>query len=117
MQHGTTPNYTKIITRDRRDSRTAWNRYIHIYFNLHSTDVSLSAAPGKSTTIFHIIRTRVPSGTLALVTSVQNKAVEAIANKLRRTMKETPFFVFGHEKNLGTASTDFLLERYLLILM
>jgi hypothetical protein len=70
---------------------------------------------GKSTTIFHILRTRVPIGTLALVTSVQNKAVESIAEKLKSNFKETPFFVFGQERNLGKVSAEFLLERFSLL--
>jgi hypothetical protein len=54
----------------------------------------------------------VPVGTLALVTSVQNKAVESIAEKLKCNIKETPFFVFGQERNLGKVSAEFLLERF-----
>jgi hypothetical protein len=46
------------------------------------------------------------------ITSVPNKAVESIAEKFKSNNHETPFLVFGQEKNLGKVSAEFLLERF-----
>ena len=46
---------------------------------------------------------------MALVTSLQNKAVESVATKLRGNVG-TPFFVVGQKENLGKASAEWTLE-------
>jgi hypothetical protein len=63
---------------------------------------------GKSTTIYHIIRS-VPH--VCIVTCVQNKAIDAIAEKLATTSEDLPFVVVGRPKNLGVISRNFLLEQ------
>ncbi len=66
---------------------------------------------GKSTTIFHIIQSRLPAGTVALVTCVQNKAVDSLAEKLASTVHNCPFFVVGNAKNLGLTAAEYTLDR------
>ena len=67
--------------------------------------------PGKSTTIFHIIQSRLPAVRVALVTCVQNKAVDSLAEKLASTVCTCPFFVVGSEKNLGSTAAAYTLDR------
>ena len=55
---------------------------------------------GKSTTIFHILNSMIADA--ALVTCVQNKAVDSIAEKLATS--SVPFVVFGRDANLGPAA-------------
>ncbi len=66
---------------------------------------------GKSTTIFHIVQSRLPAGSVALVTCVQNKAVDSLAEKLASTVLTCPFFVVGNEKNLGSTAAAYTLDR------
>jgi len=61
---------------------------------------------GKSTTIFHIISSLVPDA--ALVTCVQNKAVDSIAEKLATSAMT--FVVFGNDKNLGPTAVRYTLK-------
>lgn len=63
---------------------------------------------GKSTVIYHIVRSYLPSGSVALATCVQNKAVDAIAEKLA-TSADVPFFVFGNEARLGLLARQWTL--------
>lgn len=62
---------------------------------------------GKSTTIFHIITQRLEDGAVALATCVQNKAVDAIAEKLGGRI---PFFVFGNDDRLGLIAKQYTIE-------
>lgn len=66
---------------------------------------------GKSTTIFHILNSRVPKDKVAIVTCVQNKAVDSIAEKLMNTMDNMPFFVIGNEKKLGPTAKQCTLKH------
>ena len=63
---------------------------------------------GKSTTIFHIVQSAVPAGYHAIVTCVQNKAVDSIAEKLGPT--GMPFIVYGNPSRLGDCSKRFTLD-------
>ena len=63
---------------------------------------------GKSTTIFHIVQSAVPAGYHAIVTCVQNKAVDSIAEKLGPT--GMPFIVYGNPSRLGDCSKQFTLD-------
>lgn len=63
---------------------------------------------GKSTTIFHIVQSAVPAGYHAIVTCVQNKAVDSIAEKLGPT--GIPFIVYGNPSRLGDCSKQFTLD-------
>ena len=63
---------------------------------------------GKSTTIFHILQSAVPAGYHAIVTCVQNKAVDSIAEKLGPT--GMPFIVYGNPSRLGDCSKRFTLD-------
>lgn len=56
---------------------------------------------GKSTTIFHILSTRLASGALAIVTCVTNQAIDAIAEKLQRTHHVCPMLVLWNEDRNG----------------
>eukprot|EP00052_Salpingoeca_macrocollata_P013488 m.105340 g.105340 ORF g.105340 m.105340 type:complete len:744 (-) comp18935_c0_seq4:41-2272(-) len=62
---------------------------------------------GKSTTIFHIIKCSLPKNSVALACCVQNKAVDAIADKLAGKI---PFFVHGNEERLGLVSKQWTIE-------
>ena len=63
---------------------------------------------GKSTTIFHILQNRLPDDYKAVVTCVQNKAVDAIAEKLGAT--PMPFVVFGSPERLGDCARQHTLD-------
>ena len=78
--------------------------------NLEKNVEGIQGPPGtgKSTTIFHLINSFVPSGYLAVVTCVQNKAVESIAEKLANHI---PFVVFGNEDRLGETAKGYLLDN------
>ena len=58
---------------------------------------------GKSTTILGIIIQRSPMDSCSLVTCVQNKAVDSMAEKLAMAAQDIAFFVLGHKSNLGIA--------------
>ena len=62
---------------------------------------------GKSTTIFHIVQSAVPVGYHAIVTCVQNKALDSIAEKLGPT--GMPFVVYGNPSRLGDWAKRFTL--------
>jgi hypothetical protein len=61
---------------------------------------------GKSTTIFHLVRDCMPLSTKSVVCAVQNRAVEAICQRLSSavTTGDFKFFVFGNEKRLAETS-------------
>ena len=67
---------------------------------------------GKSTTIFHILSTRLPDDHKAIVTCVQNKAVDSIVEKLRTT--GLPFVVHGNPERLGEHSREYTMEAQVL---
>lgn len=62
---------------------------------------------GKSTTIFHIVQTAVPTGYHAIITCVQNKALDSIAEKLSVT--DMRFIVYGNPSRLGDCARRFTL--------
>ncbi len=62
---------------------------------------------GKSTTIFHIVQGAIPAGYHAIVTCVQNKALDSIAEKLGPT--GIPFVVYGNPTRLGDWAKRFTL--------
>eukprot|EP00043_Microstomoeca_roanoka_P016270 m.165419 g.165419 ORF g.165419 m.165419 type:complete len:791 (-) comp16424_c0_seq1:136-2508(-) len=64
---------------------------------------------GKSTLIFHIMNSALSSDDVTLATCVQNKAVDAITEKLAKS-KQIPFFVHGNEKRLGLVSKEWTIE-------
>lgn len=68
---------------------------------------------GKSTIIYHIIRSFLPTEGVALATCVQNKAVDAIADKLARS-RDVPFFVHGNKQRLGLLAKEWTLEAQML---
>lgn len=63
---------------------------------------------GKSSTIFHIVNSAVPAGVVAVVTCVQNRAVDALACKFRVGCS---FVVLGSPDRLGDTAKEFALER------
>jgi hypothetical protein len=62
---------------------------------------------GKSTTIFHILSARLRPECRALVTCVQNKAVDSIVEKLAQSIDRLPFFVHGDSATLGDCAVRF----------
>ena len=62
---------------------------------------------GKSTTIFHILNTALPPSFVAIVTCVQNKAIDAVAEKLSGNIE---FVVYGNKDRLGDSSARNTLE-------
>ena len=67
---------------------------------------------GKSTTIFHIVNSAIPSKThAAIVTCVQNKAVDAIAEKFAANNASLPFLAFGSEERIGDTAARFTLSE------
>ena len=68
------------------------------------------AAPlrkGKSTLIYHLISKYLPAGDVCLATCVQNKAVDAIADKLASA--KLPFIVAGNASRLGLVAVEWTL--------
>ena len=63
---------------------------------------------GKSTTIFHILQNRLPDDVKAMVTCVQSKAVDSIAEKLGAT--DLRFVVFGNPSRLGDCAKRYTLD-------
>lgn len=63
---------------------------------------------GKSTTIFHILQSVVPQTHHAIVTCVQNKALDSIVEKLGPT--GFPFIVYGNPSRLGDCAKSFLMS-------
>jgi len=64
---------------------------------------------GKSTTIFHILQSLLPSDKKAIVTCVQNKAIDSIAEKLGTT--DLPFIVLGNQDRLGDCAKQHTVEE------
>ena len=62
---------------------------------------------GKSTTIFHILNTALPPWYVAIVTCVQNKAIDAVAEKLSGNIE---FVVYGNKDRLGDSSARNTLD-------
>jgi hypothetical protein len=62
---------------------------------------------GKSTTIFHILNTALPPSFVAIVTCVQNKAIDAISEKLNGNID---FVVYGNRERLGDSSARNTLD-------
>lgn len=73
---------------------------------------AISGPPGtgKSTMIAAIAREALPSGSCAVVSAVQNRAIESIAEKLARTADALPFVVHGNEKRLSPVSLKWTLH-------
>jgi hypothetical protein len=67
---------------------------------------------GKSTTIFHILSTRLPDDHKAIVTCVQNRAIDSIVEKLRTT--GMPFVVYGNPSRLGEHAREYTVEAQVL---
>ena len=63
---------------------------------------------GKSTTIFHILQNRLPEDCKAIVTCVQNKAIDSIAEKLGTT--DMPFLVLGNPERLGENAKEYTID-------
>ncbi|KAL4859072.1 DNA-binding protein SMUBP-2 [Chlorella vulgaris] len=63
---------------------------------------------GKSTTIFHIIESRVQKRAKVLVTCSRNQAVDAVVGKL--ALVEGELLVFGREERLGETAKRFTLD-------
>jgi AAA domain len=63
---------------------------------------------GKSTTIFHILQSVIPETHHAIVTCVQNKALDSIVEKLGPT--GFPFVVYGNPSRLGDCAKAFLMS-------
>lgn len=76
---------------------------------LHSNIECIQGPPGtgKSTTIFHILSARLPADARALVTCVQNKAIDSICEKLALSVKQIPFVVHGNPSRLGESAVRF----------
>ena len=83
---------------------------------LHCTVEGIQGPPGtgKSTTIFHIVRSRLPEGHVAIVTCVQNKAVDAIAEKLAKSIEHLPFIAVGSVDRIGDTSALYTLDAQVL---
>jgi hypothetical protein len=63
---------------------------------------------GKSSTIFHIVHSAMPSGMVAIITCVQNRAVDALACKFQSS--SVGFIVLGSPDRLGDTAKKFALE-------
>lgn len=64
---------------------------------------------GKSSTIFHIVNSAMPVGVVAIITCVQNRAVDALACKFQCSAVNT-FLVLGSPDRLGDTAKRFALE-------
>ena len=64
---------------------------------------------GKSSTIFHIVNSAMPAGMVAIVTCVQNRAVDALACKFRSS-DDIVFLVLGSPDRLGDTAKQYALE-------
>ena len=65
---------------------------------------------GKSTTIFHIVHARAARDAVSIVTAIQNKAIDALAEKFARTFADMPFVVDGNPKRLGPVAAEYTLK-------
>lgn len=79
---------------------------------LHSNIECIQGPPGtgKSTTIYHILSARLPADASALVTCVQNKAIDSICEKLALSVKQVPFVVHGNPSRLGENAVRFTAD-------
>ena len=64
---------------------------------------------GKSSTIFHIVNSAMPAGMVAIITCVQNRAVDALACKFQSS-DNIVFLVLGSPDRLGDTAKQFALE-------
>jgi hypothetical protein len=64
---------------------------------------------GKSSTIFHIVHSAMPLGMDAMLTCVQNRAVDALASKFQQS-GTVPFVVLGNPERLGDTAKQYTLE-------
>ena len=104
-------NYQKAtITEDTPMTIKINSRQLQCLRGLKSNVEGIQGPPGtgKSTTIFHLLNSFVPADYLAIVTCVQNKAVDSIAEKLAGHI---PFLVFGNEDRLGETAKKYLLQE------
>jgi hypothetical protein len=62
---------------------------------------------GKSTTIYHILSAAVPPQCRAVVTCVQNKAIDSLVEKLAQSIDTLPFVVHGRPDRLGDCAARF----------
>lgn len=67
---------------------------------------------GKSTTIFHILNTRVPAAASVLITAVRNAAVAALLSKLHCSPElQQQLVVIGNAEKLGGQAAALQLDR------
>ena len=73
---------------------------------------AISGPPGtgKSTIISALVTQYVPRDSCALVSAVQNRAIESIVQKLVSTAAETPFVVHGNQKRLSPTSLEWTVD-------
>ena len=73
---------------------------------------AISGPPGtgKSTIISALVTQCIPRGGCALVSAVQNRAIESIVQKLASTAVGTPFLVHGNEKRLSPTSLEWTVK-------
>ena len=79
---------------------------------LSSTVEGIQGPPGtgKSTTIFHVVNTAMPPEQfVAIVTCVQNKAVDALAEKFGANIAVLPFIAVGSPASMGDTAARFTL--------
>jgi len=93
------------------DSVPINNRQLSILNNLQYDIEAIQGPPGtgKSTTIYHIVNSFLPEGSVTLATCVQNKAVDAIAEKFAK-VNNIIFFVYGNEQRLGMLAKEWTLD-------
>eukprot|EP00798_Chlamydomonas_sp_ICE-L_P002071 gene2071-18255_t len=72
----------------------------------HQEQAVRNLRPGKSTTIYHIVDSRVKEGNKTLVTCTRNQAVNAVVEKV----KDFGCVVFGNPKRLGIDSLKYTLD-------
>ncbi|KAK3263029.1 hypothetical protein CYMTET_28145 [Cymbomonas tetramitiformis] len=66
---------------------------------------------GKSSTIYHIIHSRIPPGKSVLVTCARNKAVNSMVDKLRSRHKDVVVWGNINAPDLSPASKELFLEQ------
>lgn len=93
------------------DSVPINDRQLSILNNLQYDIEAIQGPPGtgKSTTIYHIVNSFLPEGSVTLATCVQNKAVDAIAEKFAK-VNNIKFFVYGNEQRLGMLAKEWTLD-------
>ena len=78
-----------------------------------SHDLEIIQGPpgtGKSAMILHILRSRVPTGQVTLVTSVCNQAIGSVCEKLGRFHSVSPLLVLGNPKRVASAAVPFTIK-------